>query len=71
MDVKSLEAILSDFVYARPRFNVLLFAAFAGLGLLLALFGIYGVISHAVAPSRRARSAFESPSGPVWGGWSG
>ena len=39
--------------YARPRFNLLLFAVFAALGMALALFGIYGVISHSVAQQTR------------------
>lgn len=50
---KPLEAALGEFVYSRPRFNLLLFGVFAGLGMMLALFGIYGVISHAVAQQRR------------------
>src|SRR5204863_9008611 len=50
---KSLASVLAENAYARPRFNLLLFGVFAGLGLLLALFGIYGVISHAVAQQTR------------------
>ena len=46
MEVKSMEALLAENAYARPRFNLLLFAVFAVLGLVLALFGIYGVISQ-------------------------
>jgi ABC-type antimicrobial peptide transport system permease subunit len=53
MDVKSMEAVLAENAYARPRFNLLLFAVFAVLGLVLALFGIYGVISNAVAQQTR------------------
>ena len=53
MDVKSMEAVLAENAYARPRFNLLLFAVFAVLGLVLALFGIYGVISHTVAQQTR------------------
>jgi putative ABC transport system permease protein len=53
MDVKSMENVLGENAYARPRFNLLLFAVFALLGLVLALFGIYGVISNAVAQQTR------------------
>jgi ABC-type antimicrobial peptide transport system permease subunit len=53
MDVKTMETVLAENAYARPRFNLLLFAVFAVLGLVLALFGIYGVISHAVAQQTR------------------
>jgi putative ABC transport system permease protein len=53
MDVKSLQTVLAENAYARPRFNLLLFAVFAVLGLLLALFGIYGVISNTVAQQTR------------------
>jgi predicted permease len=53
MDVKSMETLLAENVYARPRFNLLLFTVFAGLGLTLALFGVYGVISNSVAQQTR------------------
>src|SRR5256885_16003111 len=36
-------------LFRSPRFNLLLFSIFAGLGLMLALMGIYGVISSSVA----------------------
>jgi putative ABC transport system permease protein len=48
-----METLLARNAYSRPRFNLLLFAVFAGIGLALALFGIYGVISHAVAQQTR------------------
>ena len=48
-DVKTIETMLNDWVYASPRFNLLLFSIFGALGLLLALLGIYGVISSSVA----------------------
>jgi putative ABC transport system permease protein len=50
---QSLQTVLRDDAYARPRFNLLLFTVFAALGLVLALFGIYGVISHSVAQQTR------------------
>ena len=53
MEVQTLETALHDYVYARPRFNLLLFAVFAVLGLVLALFGVYGVIAHSVAQRTR------------------
>jgi putative ABC transport system permease protein len=48
-DVKTMETMLDEWIYSRPRFNLLLFSIFAVIGLLLALLGIYGVISSSVA----------------------
>lgn len=48
-DVRTLQRLLDDYVYSQPRFNFLLFSIFAGLGLTLALLGVYGVISNFVA----------------------
>jgi predicted lysophospholipase L1 biosynthesis ABC-type transport system permease subunit len=53
MDERPLEEELKRSAYAQPRFNLLLFAIFAGLGLILALSGIYGVISHNVSQQTR------------------
>jgi hypothetical protein len=53
MDIWTLDTALRDYVYARPRFNLLLFSVFAVLGLVLALFGVYGVIANSVAQRRR------------------
>ena len=53
MDVKSMETILRENAYARPRFNLLLFSIFAILGMVLAILGIYGVVSHTVAQQTR------------------
>jgi putative ABC transport system permease protein len=46
-DVMTLEQALSDSIGPR-RFNLLLFGSFAGAALLLALVGIYGVMSYTV-----------------------
>jgi putative ABC transport system permease protein len=48
-DIKTVEMMLREYIYSRPRFNLLLFGIFSALGLVLALAGIYGVISNLVA----------------------
>jgi putative ABC transport system permease protein len=51
-DVKTMDAILSESV-AAPRFRTLLLGAFGTLGLLLAMVGVFGVISYAVTQRTR------------------
>jgi putative ABC transport system permease protein len=51
-DVRTLDEVLSASI-AQPRFTAVLIAIFAGLALVLALVGIYGVLSCSVA--RRTR----------------
>jgi putative ABC transport system permease protein len=48
-DVRTIDAILDEWVFAEPRFNLALFSVFAGLGLALAVVGVYGVMSHSVS----------------------
>lgn len=48
-DVRTIQAIFDEFIFAEPRFNLVLFSVFAGLGLALAVVGVYGVISHSVS----------------------
>jgi putative ABC transport system permease protein len=48
-DLRTLESFMRDYVFARPKFNLALFTVFAAMGLTLAVVGVYGVISHAVA----------------------
>jgi putative ABC transport system permease protein len=51
-DVRTVDLILQEGVYAGPRFNLALFAVFAALGLTLAVIGVYGVMSSSVAQQR-------------------
>ena len=51
--VLTLDRLLSDSEYATPRFNLVLLSIFATLGLLLAVVGVYGVMSSAVAQERQ------------------
>jgi putative ABC transport system permease protein len=52
-EVRTLASVLDDFAYAGPRFNVVLLSVFAALGLLLAVVGVYGVMSNMVAQQTR------------------
>ena len=48
-DVMTIDRAMQDFIYAEPRFNVVLFSVFAVLGLVLSVVGIYGVMAASVA----------------------
>ncbi len=48
-DVRSLDRLLREWEYATPRFNLTLLSVLAVVGLILAIVGVYGVMSNAVA----------------------
>lgn len=49
----SMNDILEITEYARPRFSLILFSVFAGIGLVLVNIGVYSVVSYTVAQQRR------------------
>jgi putative ABC transport system permease protein len=51
-DVQTLDRVIDDEIYARPRFSLVLLAAFAAAGLILAVVGVYGVMAYTVAMQR-------------------
>jgi predicted permease len=50
--IKTLDGLIQEDAYSTPRFNLILLSVFASIGLVLAIVGVYGVMSAAVAQQR-------------------
>jgi predicted permease len=52
-ETRTLDSALETSTYARPRFGLVLFSVFAGIGLLLVSLGVYSVMSYSVSQQTR------------------
>jgi putative ABC transport system permease protein len=45
----SIETFLKDYAYAQPRFGLVVLGAFAGIGLMLVIIGVFSVMAYSVS----------------------
>jgi len=51
-EVRALDAVIDEELFAQPRFSLWLLGVFAAAGLVLAVVGVYGIVAYAVARQR-------------------
>jgi putative ABC transport system permease protein len=54
VETGTVEGLLSRYSYAEPRFSVAVLSAFAVVGLVLVMLGVYGAIAYSVSRQTRA-----------------
>lgn len=48
-DSMSIQSFIDQYAYTEPRFDLIMMGAFAGLGMVLAVMGLFGVMSYTVS----------------------